>query len=282
MEKNKILEAIARYKFYHIIHLTDGITTPGCHEYLPAQDLCLKHLESLDLKGKRVLDIGCRDGLFSFKAESLGAGEVIGIDNDLSEPATQFLIPFFKSGIQMKQLNLYDLRPDTFGLFDIVVFPGVLYHLRYPFWGLKVIRDVMNIGGHLLIETPIWHGEPNKAMLFCPTGNEGPYALDPTSCTFFNEKGLLDTMKSLGFETVWIEYLTIPVEHKRAARSIKQLVRQKIEGTVKEILSRKGFAKSNLEATRCVFHLTYHGYAQGSFKTRYWEKTHQHHTRHGA
>jgi FkbM family methyltransferase len=40
----------------------------------------------MDLKGKRVL--GCRDGLFCFKAESMGAKEVVGMENDLSKPAT--------------------------------------------------------------------------------------------------------------------------------------------------------------------------------------------------
>jgi 2-polyprenyl-3-methyl-5-hydroxy-6-metoxy-1,4-benzoquinol methylase len=180
MDENKIREAIARYKFYHVIQLTDTITTPGWADYVPMNDLFLKHLESLDLKGKHVLDIGCRDGLFSFKAECMGAAEVVGIDNDLSEAAIQFLIPFFNSKVQMRQLNLYDLRPDTFGLFDIVIFAGVLYHLRYPFWGLKMIRDVMKVGGHLLLETAIWHGEPDKAMLFCPIdgfyGNDGTRA----------------------------------------------------------------------------------------------------------
>jgi len=281
MDKNEILEAIARYKFYHIIQLTDTITTPGWADAVPAQNLCLKHLESLDLKGKHVLDIGCRDGLFSFKAECMEADEVVGIDNDLSEPATQFLIPFFNSKVQMRQLNLYDLQPDTFGLFDIVIFPGVLYHLRYPFWGLKVIRDVMKGGSHLLIETPIWHGEPDKAMLFCPIDSEGPYASDPTSCTFFNEKGLVDTMKSLGFETVNIEYLTKNTENRAGAHPIKGFVQRKIKQVIKDVLLKKGFTKSNLAIDRCVFHLIYRGYDQDSPIIKYWEKKHDFHTKHG-
>lgn len=281
MDKNEILEAIARYKFYHIIQLTDTITTPGWADGVQAQNLCLKHLESLDLRGKHVLDIGCRDGLFSFKAERMGADEVVGIDNDLSEPATQFLIPFFNSKVQMRQLNLYDLQPDTFGLFDIVIFPGVLYHLRYPFWGLKVIRDVMKGGSHLLIETPIWHGESDKAMLFCPIDSEGPYASDPTSCTFFNEKGLVDTMKSLGFETVNIEYLTKNTENRAGAHPIKGFVQRKIKQVIKDVLLKKGFTKSNLAIDRCVFHLIYRGYDQDSWDSRYWEKTHDVHTKHG-
>src|SRR5258708_11093135 len=94
MDENKIREAIARYKFYHVIQLTDTITTPGWADFVPTNNLSLKHLESLDLKGKHVLDIGCRDGLFSFKAECMGAAEVVGIDNDLSEAPTQFSISF--------------------------------------------------------------------------------------------------------------------------------------------------------------------------------------------
>jgi len=304
MDDDEILAAIAKYKWYHIIRLTDRITTPGSHDYVPAQNLCLRHLESLDIKGKRVLDIGCRDGLFSFKAESMGAGEVIGIDNDLSKPATQFLIPFFNSKVQIKELNLYDLQPSTFGLFDIVIFPGVLYHLRYPFWAFKVIRDIMKREGHLLIETAIWHGEPDKAMLLCPTGNEGPYDSDSTSCTFFNEKGLRDTMASLGFETLCIEHLTrrpdgswfdptsvtwcLP-EHKPGARPIMEGVKHKLKSMATDVLTKYGFTRTNLETTRtnlettrCVFHLIYRGIDENSFIMRYWEKKHDVHTKYGA
>src|SRR5205823_8714428 len=84
MDEKEIREAIGRYKWYHNIRLTDTIVTPGYPGYVPAQNICLKRLESLDVKDKRVLDIGCRDGLFSFRAEAMGAREVVGIDNDLS------------------------------------------------------------------------------------------------------------------------------------------------------------------------------------------------------
>ena len=175
---------------------------------MPAQNLCMNYLKSLDVKGKRVLDIGCRDGLFSFAAESMGAAEVVGIDNDLSKAATEFLIPFFNSKVRMHQMNLYDLKPESFGQFDVVIFPGVLYHLRYPFWGLRAIRDILKIGGHLFIETAVWVGERNNSMLFCPIGEDNPYAPDGTSCKFFNEKGLVDTLTSLGFQTIHTELLS--------------------------------------------------------------------------
>lgn len=254
MDEGEIRAAMGRYKFYHTIKLTDSISTDGYASFVPAQDLCKNYLRSLDISGKRVLDIGCRDGLFSFFAESMGAAEVIGIDNDLSMAATEFLIPYFKSKVKMVEMNLYDLKPDTFGLFDVIIFPGVLYHLRYPFWGLKVIRDVMNVGGHLLIETATWRGHPNKAMLFCPTGEESPY--EPTSCTFFNRKGLSDTLESLGFEMVSAEYV-----RRSALRKALAFVRRR-----------------GMTITRAVFHATLSGRDKDVSVKRYWDETHEYHS----
>jgi 2-polyprenyl-3-methyl-5-hydroxy-6-metoxy-1,4-benzoquinol methylase len=129
------------------------------------------------------LDVGCCDGLFSFAAESMGAAEVVGIDSHLSKPATEFLIPFFKSKVRMLQQNLYDLKARELGLFDVILFPGVLDHLRYPFWGLKVLRDMMKPGGELLIETAIWRGDPNNAMLFCPIERDELHVLQREGAT---------------------------------------------------------------------------------------------------
>jgi 2-polyprenyl-3-methyl-5-hydroxy-6-metoxy-1,4-benzoquinol methylase len=230
----------------------------------------MKHLESLDLREKSVLDIGCRDGLFSFAAERKGAARVVGIDNDLSRPAVEFLIPFFNSKVRMEQMNLYDLTPEAFGLFDAVIFPGVLYHMRYPFWGLKVIRDVMKPGGHLLIETAIWEGTRTRAMLYCPVGDEGPY--EPSSCTFFNEKGLVDTLKSIGFETLSIEY--VPGSRRVGLRRLKDYIRR----------LRRRVKPSNVgpqRISRGLFHCKLLGQDRDSFLARYWEKTHDYHSQHG-
>lgn len=295
MNETELQQVLARYEFYHIIKLTDTISTPGYPAYVPAQNLCMKRLKSLDLKGKRVLDIGCRDGLFSFAAESMGAAEVIGIDNDLSKAATEFLIPFFNSKVQMHQMNLYDLKPESFGRFDVVIFPGVLYHLRYPFWGLRAIRDILKIGGHLLIETAIWVGERKNAMLFCPIGEDNPYAPDGTSCTFFNEKGLVDTLTSLGFQTVHTELLSkiaaspLPSPGLRRALHPVAALRSYMKRFITCMSTRFNDADRppNKEVhwcvvDRCVVHTTFSAFDKGAFTARYWEATHDFHTSHGG
>jgi len=205
MDENQILQQLEKHNFYHIIQLTENLSTSGNEVAVPIQDVPLRALRTLDIKDKRVLDIGCRDGLFCFEAEKLGAKEVIGIDNDLSMGAIEFLIPFFNSQVKMYQLNLLDLKPETFGMFDVILFPGVLYHLRYPFWSLKLIKDVLQEGGKIIIETAVYMDDNKNAMLFCPIGSESPY--EPTSCTFFNLKGLMDTLLSLDLAVEDIELL---------------------------------------------------------------------------
>lgn len=272
-----IQAAIARHTFYHIIPLTGTIATPGNPEHTPVQKIFMRHLESLDLKGKRVLDIGCRDGLFSFAAEKLGAAEVVGIDNDISKPATEFLIPYFKSKVRMIQMNLYDLKSLDLGRFDVILFPGVLYHLRYPFWGLKAIRDMQKPGGHLLIETAIWRGDPNNAMLFCPIDNESPY--EGTSCTFFNEKGLTDTLTSLGYRTHAVEFLP-----RRPPRHMgDRLNRLRMDFMDRFIPCLHGGDRPPIRRVRrAVFHSVFTGHDQNAFVNQYWEQTHQFHSKHGG
>lgn len=271
MNDAEIQENVRRYNFYHRIRLTDTITTPGFAALERGQEMVMRHLKSLDLRGRRVLDIGCRDGLFSFAAESLGASDVIGIDNDLSKAAIEFLIPFFRSKVQMKEMNLYDLRPEHFGLFDVIVFPGVLYHLRFPFWGMKVIRDVMKPGGHLIIETAIWRSERSNAVLYCPIGDESPF--EPTSCTFFNEKGLKDTLQSLGFRTVSVEYLSAP-----GLRGRFSFVRRIVDDLNAAIRFGNHAPISKAHVKRSVFHAVFEGHNRESFFFHYWERTHNVHS----
>ncbi|MBE0477160.1 MAG: DUF1698 domain-containing protein [Coriobacteriia bacterium] len=219
-----------------------------------------------------MLDVGCRDGLFSFAAESFGAREVIGIDNDLSIPATEFLIPYFQSKVRMERMNVYDLTPESYGRFDVVIFPGVLYHLRYPFNSLKAIRDVMIPGGDLIIETAIWRGDKRNALLFCPIGDDSPY--ESTSCTFFNEKGLVDTLNSMGFETLSVEYL--PPGRPSAPRRMINAGRSIMESLTPWI------GRPITRVTRCVLHARFRGLDTESFEFQYWESTHDYHSEHGG
>ena len=218
MKDNKTTELdinnqISKYEFYHSIQLTESISTNGVEFVYDLTRMVLDSMKNIDFEDKRVLDIGCRDGLFSFEAEKFGASDVIGIDNNISKAAVDFLIPFFKSKVKIYEKNLFDLTPELYGLFDIVLFPGTLYHLRYPFWALKIIKNILKPNGIMLLETAISYDQSKHAMLYCPVKEESPY--DPTSVSFFNEKGIIDTLNSLGLRINLINHLNLNHKFKK-------------------------------------------------------------------
>jgi SAM-dependent methyltransferase len=222
----------------------------------------LRSLQDFDFRNKRVLDVGCRDGLFCFEAERRGAREVIGIDNDLSPAATEFLIPYFQSKVRMAEMNLYELTPETFGKFDVVLFPGVLYHLRYPVWGLKRLQRVLHPGGTLLVETAILVDENKHALLFCPVGDESPY--EPSSCTYFNVKGLVDTLKSLGFAVQNISHQSLT--HWRPQTWIGRILKALHLPRPKELVITRSSFLCEFKPELINPHLSW-----------YWDGTHQFH-----
>jgi SAM-dependent methyltransferase len=192
--------------FYHTIEFAPGEFTPGWPVVVPIVDMVRSAMRRETFTAKRVLDIGCRDGALSFEAERLGAAEVIGIDFDLPEDNIRFLSERLSSKAQFRRMNLFDLTPGAFGRFDIVILSGVLYHLRYPFSALRLLRDIVADGGKLIVETATLVDEGRMPLMYCPVGADSPY--DPSSCTFFNVRGLTDTLKSFGFSVEHRQSLT--------------------------------------------------------------------------
>ena len=208
MTREEILNQFQKYNWYHRIEVEEGLVTPGNEmDYHPdIWAMIEKAMDTINYRGKSVLDVGCRDGYFSFRAEKMGAEKIIGIDNDLSAGAIEFLIPHFKSKVEMHEANLYDLTPERFGKFNVVQFLGVLYHLRYPFWGLKKMVDLVDEGGHLIIESGMLMNTTlaEHELLFCPVDHD----YDATSCTFMNQKALEVTLNSMGMEMIYSDTLT--------------------------------------------------------------------------
>lgn len=191
---------LQRYRWYHRIAVGEGLYTEPVANTAGFEKpfaLIRSGLDQFDFRGKSVLDVGCRDGLFSFEAEKRGASEVTGIDNDLSLGATEFLLPHFKSQVRMLACNLYDLPSAGIAATDFVFAFGLLYHLRQPFLALRILSEQVKRGGHLLVETAVVSDArfDRYEFLYCPV-ERSPY--EPTSCTFFNPIGLIATLKGLG------------------------------------------------------------------------------------
>ncbi len=105
-----------------------------------------------DLSGARALDIGCNAGFYSFELAARGA-EVLAIDLDehylrQARWAAEQLDP--PGRVDFRQLSVYDLV-DVGERFDVVLFLGVLYHLRYPQLALDLLAE--RVSGRMILQT---------------------------------------------------------------------------------------------------------------------------------
>lgn len=94
-----------------------------------------------DLTGKSVLDIGCNGGFYSIEMKKRGAERVLGVDFDeryLNQ--ARFAADVSGFDIEFRKLSVYDVAK-LGERFDIVLFMGVLYHLRHPLLALDLIHD---------------------------------------------------------------------------------------------------------------------------------------------
>ncbi|MGH7055660.1 MAG: class I SAM-dependent methyltransferase [Stellaceae bacterium] len=108
-----------------------------------------------DLTGKRVLDIGPWNGFFTFECVRRGAAEVVALGPDdpdatgFSKTLRLLEIPNVRYIID----SLYNVPKLSLGSFDLVLFLGIIYHLRYPLLALDYIHDCCN--GYLYADCPI-------------------------------------------------------------------------------------------------------------------------------
>jgi tRNA (mo5U34)-methyltransferase len=141
--------------WFHNLHLPNGEQTAPDH---PLGDFpAYKWAEiapSLpeDLRGARVLDIGCNAGFYAFELAARGA-DVLAIDHDAhylrqAEWASRQIDVV--GTIAFREMGVYDLARVA-DQFDVVLFLGVLYHLRYPMLGLDLVAE--RVRGTLVLQT---------------------------------------------------------------------------------------------------------------------------------
>ncbi len=157
-------------KWYHRIDLGGGVVTPGW-EWDHMWDPLRAEMSAVDFKGKRVLEVGCWDGMWSFEAEKLGAAEIIATDIPSQRSFTQqgpktflFAKKHLRSNVEYREASIYDLDEIFTEEFDIVICFGVLYHLRYPQLGVAKIRNVLRKSGLLLLETSVITGTEDTVI----------------------------------------------------------------------------------------------------------------------
>ncbi len=189
--------------WYHSIELPDGEVLEGL-QTLEQQKERLRRLPIADdLSGKHVLDIGTWDGWFAFEMERRGA-DVTAIDN-IEQPAFYLARDRLGAKVDYRVLDVYQLAAAEIGRFDLVLFLGVLYHLKHPLLGLEkvceVTRDVAIVESYVIDDGLAPAGEPGQAPVM-EFYEEGELANRLDNWTGPNTACLLALCRAAGFARV--------------------------------------------------------------------------------
>jgi tRNA (mo5U34)-methyltransferase len=170
-----------------------------------------------DLTGKTVLDIGCNGGFYSIEMKKRGASRVVGIDfDDVYLAQARFAAQVTGHDIEFRKLSVYDIGSLN-ERFDVVLFMGVLYHLRHPLLALDLIHE--HVANDILVFQSMQRGSNHVAPVeenytFWQTEHfddpgypkmhfiEHRYADDPTNWWAPNMACVEAMLRSAGFEIV--------------------------------------------------------------------------------
>jgi tRNA (mo5U34)-methyltransferase len=211
--------------WFHNLHLSCGLQTAPEHPLGDFPSFKWQQISSYlpaDLTGWKVLDIGCNAGFYSFELTKRGAS-VVGIDYDsryLRQARWAARVLALQPSPVFRRKTIYELARGK-DMFDLVLFMGVFYHLRYPLLGLDIaarktrrlllfqsltIPDVdsnetcVDHAGHLgrlgqrdEIAAPGW---PRMAFI------EGSFAGDPTNWWIPNRSAIRSMLRSSGLKVI--------------------------------------------------------------------------------
>ncbi|GGA74875.1 methyltransferase, TIGR04290 family protein [Nitratireductor aestuarii] len=202
--------------WFHNIELR-GIPTAPDHflgNYPRTKWRKFEHAIPADLTGKSVLDIGCNAGFYSIEMKRRGASRVLGLDfDDAYLEQARFAAELAETDIEFRKLSVYDVG--ALGeRFDVVIFMGVLYHLRHPLLALDLIRE--HVAGDLLIFQSMQRGSQEvfpvkedydfwQEKIFADPSFprlhfiEHRYANDPTNWWIPNRAATEAMLRSAGF-----------------------------------------------------------------------------------
>ncbi len=202
-ELRKRVEAI---RWFHSIDLGNGITTAGQDDSSEkSKQVCIPN----DLDGKSVLDIGAWNGFFSFEAEKKGAERVLATDHFCwsgpgwgTKDGFDLAREILNSKVEDLEISVEDISPETVGTFDVVLFLGVLYHLKDPMHGLEIAASVCD--DLLIIETLVDDLHRRKpSMVYYPKNSMNN---DDTNYWAPNVAALKGMLRDLGFSHFEITY----------------------------------------------------------------------------
>jgi tRNA (mo5U34)-methyltransferase len=204
MDTEDLDAEIAKITWYHSIPLGNGVVTPGVDH---TSDRLTKLRLPEDLTGKTVLDVGAWDGFFSFEAERRGAAQVLATDSFSwsgegwgTKAGFDLARSVLGSNVEDKEIDVLDLSPESVGVFDVVMFLGILYHMKHP---MLALERVFGVTGELLVMSTFvdmtWRRRPAAAFYPGTEAND-----DATNWWGPNPAAVVAMLRTAGFRRVEI------------------------------------------------------------------------------
>ncbi|MEQ1740536.1 MAG: hypothetical protein ABL884_11595 [Methyloglobulus sp.] len=168
MQRNQ--EEIDKINWFHFYDKeTFGFATQGKKGIPNKEEARLWGFKPEIFAGKTVLDIGAWDGYYSFFAEKMGAKQVLATDYFCwggpgwgTKKGFDLAHRILDSKVESKEIDVPDISPETVGIYDVVMFLGVLYHMPNPLFGLQLATNVTR--ELLIIDTTYEKLDESKAL----------------------------------------------------------------------------------------------------------------------
>ena len=222
--------------WWHSMDLGSGSVTPGRKGGRPgymAEELEALHLP--DLRGKTVLDVGAWDGFYSFEAEGRGAARVVALDHyvwsidwsaarrhpaaDATPRRPKAELPgvwkpeelpgkrgfdvareALASDVETVVADFMEVDLDDLGTFDVVLYLGVLYHMKNPFEALRRVARVTREVAVIESEAAVFAGSGDRPLFEFLESDE--LNEDPGNWWVPNAAALASMCRAAGFERV--------------------------------------------------------------------------------
>ena len=153
------------------------------------EDIRKKMFSSWIGKGKRVLDLGGRDGALT--RHFLDGNQVVLGDIDVA--ALQFAKESYE--VETIEVNLNDVLPFSSGSYDVVVMAEVIEHLPYPRFSLSEVVRVLRDGGVFIGSVPLAYHLKDRWQVL--RGRKLWVAGDPTHLQFLKYDDLIEMLSGL-------------------------------------------------------------------------------------
>lgn len=151
-------------------------------------DHCLDRLREIGVAGKSIAQLGCNNGRELLSLKNLGASHCVGFDASAAflEQARELAEASGHTDVGFVAADVYDIRADTQGPFDIVLTTaGVLYWMPDLAGFFDVVARLTRPGGHVFIE------EIHPVLLMYEEGEGG--APSRLAYSYFKEEPYVET-----------------------------------------------------------------------------------------